>query len=235
MNQRSVNTIAGALVLASLIIGYFAFHTAITHKEYERTVATKGLAEREVPADVVVWPIQFSESSNSLDGIYGSLEKNTATIVAFLKEGGLTDEEISVGTPSINDKAMWSYGGDNKPTYRYSANQTITVYSEKVDQVRELMSNTVELGKKGVLLSGESQRMAQYMYTRLNEIKPEMIEEATKNAREVGEKFAEDSNSELGKIKTASQGLFSIAPRDANTPHIKKVRVVSTVVFYLSD
>ena len=92
------------------------------------------------------------------------------------------------------------------------------------------------LGKKGVVLAGNDfQNRTEYLFKRLNEIKPAMIEEATRNAREVAEKFAKDSNSRLGKIKQARQGQFSISDRDKNNPHIKKVRVVSTIEYYLAD
>ena len=98
------------------------------------------------------------------------------------------------------------------------------------------MGSLSKLGKRGIVFTGGNyQNQIEYLFTRLNEIKPEMIEEATQNARQVAHKFATDSQSKLGKIKTASQGQFSINPRDKNTPHIKKIRVVSTVAYYLSD
>ncbi len=102
--------------------------------------------------------------------------------------------------------------------------------------MRSLMKRMGELGKQGIVFSAQDyQNQVQYLFTRLNEVKPEMIQEATKKAREVALKFAEDSNSQLGKIKRASQGRFSISPRDSNNPHIKKIRVVSTIEYYLSD
>ena len=114
--------------------------------------------------------------------------------------------------------------------------QTVTVYSTNIDAVRAVMSLLSELGKQGIVFSGGGyQYQTEYLFTRLNEVKPEMIEEATRKAREVAEKFATDSQSTLGKIKKASQGQFSINARDKNNPHIKKVRVVSTVQYYLSD
>ena len=116
------------------------------------------------------------------------------------------------------------------------ATQAVTVYSANVAAVRSIMSSLSELGKQGIVISGnEYQNQTEYLFSRLNEIKPGMIEEATRNAREVARKFAEDSQSRLGKIKRASQGQFSIAPRDTNNPHIKNVRVVSTVEYYLAD
>ena len=114
--------------------------------------------------------------------------------------------------------------------------QTVTVYSTDVEGVRKVMGRLVDLGKQGIALTGgDYQNQTEYLFTRLNEVKPKMIEEATTKAREVAEKFAADSRSRLGKIKQARQGQFSIAERDKNNPHIKKVRVVSTIEYYLSD
>ena len=112
----------------------------------------------------------------------------------------------------------------------------MTVYSNDIDAVRSVMGALSELGKKGIVFTGSGyDSQTEYLFTRLNEVKPEMIEEATRNARHVAEKFAADSDSQLGKIKRASQVQFSIYARDRNNPHIKKVRVVATVQYYLSD
>jgi len=110
------------------------------------------------------------------------------------------------------------------------------VYSSNIEAVRMVMNKLSELGKQGIVFTGGGyQYQTEYIFTRLNEVKPEMIEEATRKAREVADKFANDSKSTLGKIKRASQGQFSISARDKNNPHIKRVRVVSTVEYYLSD
>ena len=105
-----------------------------------------------------------------------------------------------------------------------------------MDLIRKLISSQGELLKQGVAItSGDYRYNVQYEYTGLNKIKPQMIEEATKNARQAAEKFAEDSDSKLGKIRKANQGQFSITDRDANTPYIKKVRVVTTIDYSLED
>ncbi len=236
------NTNRNYLILGlSIFLGLVAFgfllnRGVINFKEYERTVTVKGLAEEEHLADIVIWPIQFSEASNQLEDIYTSLESSAAKVEAFLVNQGISQDEISVAAPLVTDKSAQRYGGQNEAQFRYVATQTVTVYSEKVEKVRGVMDQLSELGKQGVTLTGdEYQVQTEYLYTSLNNIKPQMIEKATKEARAVAEKFAEDSNSELGKIKTAYQGQFSISPRDKNNPHIKKVRVVSTIVYYLSD
>lgn len=225
-----------AIVVGLAVLGYFFRDAAISFKEFERTVTVKGLAEQEQPADVVIWPIQYTEAGNSLDGTYTALENSAEKVKAFLIDQGINESEISFSTPVLTDRSAQRYGGNENPEFRYISSQTATLYSEDVDRVRDVMSRLVELGKQGVTLSGdEYQIRPEFLFNSLNDIKPEMIEQATKEARQVAEKFAEDSNSKLGKIKTASQGQFSISPRDNNTPHIKNIRVVSTIVYYLSD
>lgn len=225
-----------AIVVGLAVLGYFFRDAAISFKEFERTVTVKGLAEQEQPADVVIWPIQYTEAGNTLDGTYTALENSTEKVKNFLIGQGIKENEISFSTPVLTDKSAQRYGGNENSEFRFISSQTATLYSEDVDRIRDVMSRLVELGKQGVTLSGdEYQVRPEFLFNSLNEIKPEMIEQATMEARQVAEKFAEDSNSKLGKIKTASQGQFSISPRDNNTPHIKNIRVVSTIVYYLSD
>jgi len=236
-HSKSSAFILGAFIFFGLAaLGYLLNNAAIKFKEYERTVTAKGLSEREYEADIVIWPIQFVESSNDLEQLYSSMESTTIKIKNYLQSKGISPDEITLSSPSITDKSAQNYGNASKPEFRYTALQTVTVYSKNVKGVREIMSSLSELGKKGIVFTGGNyQTQTEYGFNRLNEIKPEMIEEATKNAREVAEKFAADSQSRLGKIKRASQGQFTITPRDKNNPHIKKIRVVSTVAYYLSD
>jgi len=217
-------------------LGYLLGGAAIEYKQYERSVTVKGLSEREYKSDIVIWPIQFTAAGNDIGSLYSSIEENTLKIKKFLEENGISSEEITFASPAITDKSAQQYGSNNKPAFRYAAIQTVTVYSKNIDAVRSVMSSLSELGKKGIVFTGGNyQSKTEYIFTRLNEIKPEMIEEATRKAREVAQKFATDSKSKLGKIKKASQGQFSINARDNNNPHIKKIRVVSTVEYYLSD
>ena len=227
----------GLFVCAGLLgLGYVLGSSAIQFKEYERTVTVKGLSEREVDADIVIWPIQFTEASKELGALYVALDASTGKIKTFLQANGIAAEDITVSAPAITDKSAQQYGNNGAAAFRYAAQQTVTVYSKQIAAVREVMSKLSELGKQGVVITrGDYQAQTEYLFTGLNTVKPEMIEEATKQAREVAMKFAEDSQSTLGKIKRASQGQFTITPRDNNNPHIKKVRVVSTVEYYLSD
>ncbi len=227
----------GFFVFAGLLVmGYLLADAAVSVKEYERTVTAKGLSEREVPADVVIWPIRFTVAGNDLTELYDAIDANTAEIFAFLESNGLSQSAMSTGAPAITDKLAQQYGNQGRAEFRYSAVQTVTVYSNDVERVRALSARLSDLGKRGIVFSGGNYGdQTEYLVTRLNDLKPEMIEEATRKAREVAEKFAEDSRSVLGKIRRARQGQFSVSPRDKNNPHIKKVRVVSTVEYYLSD
>ena len=240
MNDRG--SVAAAFVLGALLgagllgLGWFVTQGFVDFKARERTVTVKGLSEREVPADVAIWPIRFSEAGDDLVALYASVEKNNARVVEFLRSRGFTDAEISAAAPAIVDREAQGYGRDQGPRFRYTATSSLTVYSTQVDKVRAAMNDLVELGKQGLALSGQDyEARTQFLFTRLNELKPAMIEEATRNAREVASRFAKDSESTLGKIRSASQGQFSIEDRDSNTPYVKKVRVVSTVEYYLSD
>ncbi|MDC7228092.1 MAG: SIMPL domain-containing protein [Spirochaetales bacterium] len=230
---------SAAIIGASIIIGLSALglisgNAALKYKSFERTVTVKGLSEREYPADIVIWPVQFSEAGNDAAQLYVSIEEKSRMIKSFLIDKGLSADEISISPPSIVDKSAREYGDTSTALFRYTSTQTVTVYSDKIEVAREAMNSLSELGRRGIVFTGSSYQ-TEYIFNRLNMVKPEMIEEATANARMSAVKFAEDSNSKLGKIKTASQGQFSIYSRDKNNPHIKKVRVVSTVEYYLSD
>ena len=205
-----------ALLAIGLIVAGWMLRSGIVHfKDSERVVSVKGLSEKEVKADRVIWP----------------LETSNAKIVDFLKSNGITDDEITIAPAEIIDMDAERYGPQSVK-YRYNVTSVLTVTTDKVDLVVKLMSRQSDLLKQGVAITG-----GDYLYTStaLNEIKPKMIEEATENARIAGEKFAHDSKSKLGKIKFANQGQFSISDRDANTPYIKTVRVVTSVDYYLKD
>lgn len=237
LESKQNSLVLGVFIFLGLTsLGYLLGNSAIKFKEYERTVTVKGLSEKEFGADIVIWPIQFTAAGNNLEELYEAIDGNTTKISEFLAGKGVDKKEISFTTPSITDKSAQQYGNQAKAEFRYTAIQTVTVYSSDIDSVRKVMGELSELGKQGIVFTGGNyQSQTEYLFARLNEIKPEMIEEATRKAREVAEKFASDSKSTLGKIRKATQGQFSITARDKNNPHIKKVRVVSTVEYYLSD
>lgn len=237
MDTRSVTA---SVILAVGIAGGFALLGSNISSGIEsfvnrdRIVTVKGLSERQVKADRVIWPVGFRELGDDLQDVYGRIEKRKDQVVAFLKEAGLTDAEIEVASPQVTDAQAEMYA-NQKSRYRYSMTQTVTVSSDKVDLVRDLLVRQSDLIKAGVTLVGDCSWRTSFQFTGLNTVKPAMIEEATKNARASAEKFAQDSGSSLGKIRRANQGQFSITDRDSNTPYIKSVRVVTTVEYFLKD
>lgn len=235
-STKNTLIISISLIISFAIVSIIGSNAVLEHKSMERSVTVKGLSEREYLADTVIWPIQFTAASNDLSEIYETMEASNKKVIAFLREKGIEPDEISSSAPSITDKSAQRYGSSQPAEFRYTATQAITVYSSNVEQVRSVMGDLADLGKEGIVLSSDDyQAQPEYLFTRLNEVKPEMIEEATKKAREVAEKFAIDSNSQLGKIKQARQGQFSISARDRHNPHLKNIRVVSTIEYYLSD
>lgn len=224
-----------AIMVGLIVLGAMLPKAVNEYRSYDRTVNVKGLCEKEVAADKVIWPLMYKVMGDNSQLIYDQTDRNTEAIVEFLKSGGIGDDEITVSVPVISDKYANEYGNNDR-AYRYIATNVVTVCTAKVDEVLSLMSRQSELLKKGIVIAANSwENRVEFKYEGLNEIKPLMIEEATKNAREAAEKFAKDSHSRLGKIKTASQGTITIEDRDSNTPHIKKVRVVSSVTYYLKN
>lgn len=201
----------------------------------DRVVTVKGLAEKEVNADKVTWPIQTKELGNDLPQLYEKINVTTAKIKAFLKQQGVRDSEISVNAPVVIDlnADQWN---NNERKFRYNITSTITVTSSQVKLVRGIIARQGELLKQGVaVVDGGYDSKVQYEYVSFKDMKPAMMQEAIKNAERTARQFAENSNSNLGKIVKADQGQFSIDDRDATTPYIKKVRVVTTVTYSLRD
>ena len=200
----------------------------------ERFVTVKGLSEREVPADLALWPVVFTVTGNDLSQTQTQVEKDAGEIRAYLSRFGFGDDEMSLSAPRVSDQWAQSYGNQRPPS-RYLVESTLTLRSGKIDLVSKAIQQSGDLVRQGVTVIRSYEYSTQYLFTKLNEIKPEMIAEATKDARHAAEKFAEDSGSQVGGIRRAEQGYFSIEDRDAYSPEIKKIRVVTTVDYFLVD
>ena len=226
---------AALIAVGLMVLGFFIRSGINKFTDNDRVVNVKGLAEMEVQANKVTWPLVYKELGNDLPSLYNNISKTNNTIIVFLKKNGITEQEISINAPEIIDMQAERYNNNSTP-FRYNVTSVITVTSNHVEKIRKLISEQSELLKQGIAVTGGDYRYnIQYDYTDLNKIKPQMIEEATKNARAGAEKFAKDSDSKLGKIKKAYQGQFSITDRDANTPYIKNVRIVTTLDYFLED
>ena len=216
-------------------LGYFFKTAFIESKNLERTVIVKGLSEKEVLSNIVIMPIKLTRTSNNLESLIIDIDNDTNKVIKFLKDNGLKDEDITLGAISIVDK-MANEFSNQEFSIRYLATKVINIYSSEIEKVRALSGKLSELSQAGILFKTDDyDSKIEYVYTKLNDIKPSMIEEATSNARAVAQKFAHDSNSKLGKIKKATQGQFEVISRDKNSEHIKNIRIVSTVEYYLID
>ena len=228
--------VAACVIGFAIIVMGFALRSGIVaFKDMDRSVTVKGLAEREVKADKVTWPLMYKELGNDPAEMYDLLTQKNKKVLAFLKSAGIKESDISVNPPVISDRQADNYSNEIM-NYRYKATSVITVTSTEVDKVRTLMRRQSELMKQGIALVSEEygSNSVVYEFTGLNKVKPDMIEEATKNARKTAQKFADDSGSSLGEIRNAQQGQFSIEDRDANTPYIKRLRVVNTVEYSIN-
>lgn len=234
-NHTSSAIILGVLLaLGMLLAGMQLKRAVIAWKQADRIVTVKGLAERDVKVDLVLWPVSFTVGAPTLDGLHDALQESEAKISAFLLRHGFTDDELNAVPPTVTDR--WEhFFGDNKPEDRYTAEGVVLLRTERVDDVKAAMPKIDELVKEDVLLGRSWEHRPQFIFTSLNDIKPEMIAEATQEARKAAQQFAEDSGSRVGKIRSAQQGYFTIEDLDSYTPDIKRVRVVTTIEYTLLD
>jgi len=228
-----------SLVLVALLVaaglalaGWFAAQGMARLKTQDRYVTVKGSAERIVDADLVVWPLPHSVGGNDLAQVQRALDANTAAIREFFLQAGFKPEEIVVSPPRLEDRWAYAYG-DNRPLERYRYGNTVSLRTGDVAKALAALRRSGELVGRGVMIGEGSQ--PEFDYTRLNDIKPALIAEATANARESAEQFAKDSGSRLGGIRSANQGVVTISDRDQGSPQVKKVRVVTTVEYFLKD
>ncbi len=226
--------LAIGILCAGFFPGYYYYHSKFNNN----TVTVKGLAEQEVVSDLAIWKIKFVATGNDLVATKTDIEKQTAAIVSFLKDNGFEDGEIESGQLETHDIMADAYRSEPVNT-RFILTKTMFLRSTKVTDVASAFAKTGELINQGVVFDSEYMFPISYIFTGLNEIKPQMLEQATKNAHEAALEFAKSSKSHVGKIHKANQGVFSILPRDetnasdASQQINKKVRVVSTVEYYL--
>jgi hypothetical protein len=235
MSSLRISPILAALLIALGLTaaGYFIGQGIGDRNAGRRTISVKGLSEREVPASVATWTIGYSVNGNELGEINKKLAENTKAVLAFLKEAGFAETDMAVQPPSLQDTSMEQREKDvPPPPERYKAYQSVLLRTSKVDLIKPALASASNLMVSGVLLSGKSEPT--YIFNELNNIKPEMIQEATKNARIAADQFSRDSQTTLGKLRNASQGWFQVENRDAATPERKVVRVVVDVEYEIN-
>jgi hypothetical protein len=228
--KRPLSTLSAIIIAVGLFSLGLEIKAGIDNMAFkDRAVSVRGLSERIVDANSVIWPVNYSLTGNDLADLYDQCNKKNEILLSFLTSNGISRGEISINPPAVDDLTTHIYS-DNRADFKYKLTSSMTVITTKVDFVRELLNRQGELLVKGIAFNNS---YITYDFTKLNDIKPEMIAEATKNARKAADQFAADSNSKIGNIKSAEQGYFSIEDKDDSTPYIKKIRVVTNVVYYL--
>ncbi|ABC62338.1 SIMPL domain-containing protein [Erythrobacter litoralis] len=228
LTKRWLST--AAVVSIGLIAGgYLLGDGLLRAKEADRSVTVRGLAERDVTADLATWTISYASSSTDLAGAQAKVRRDTENIRAFFKDLGFPEDALQ---PTGANVSSYTENGVTK----YTVRQRLALRSDDIALAQKAVSRQFDLVSTGVFLE-EGSGMS-YSFTKLNEIKPEMVAEATRDARAAAEQFAEDSGTEVGAIREATQGYFTIEARDgeaggwgvADSP-FKKVRVVTTINF----
>ena len=226
------------IALGLLFVGFFPGYYYYKSKFNYNAVTVKGLAEQDVEANLAIWEIKYVATGHDLVETKNNLENQTIAVINFLHENGFSDSEIELGGTDTNDLMANPYRGNDAITSRFIITKSITVRSNQVHNVAETYTRAGDLINSGVVFENRYDSPVSYIFTKLNDIKPQMLELATKNARQAALEFAKSSDSRVGKIHSANQGVFSILPRDnANAPESqqinKKVRVVATVEYFL--
>ncbi len=242
-------TAASLILAAGITIAGLAVAVGVSNvKSSDRYVTVKGVSEREVRADVAIWPLHVVGADNDLSAAQAKLTRSIAGVRQFLARQGIDTIQVELTGFGVSDALAQQYGGDRTPTNRFVVRQTLLVRSSAPEQVRTASQRIGELASIGVVVSsgaggeyGGQGGGPTFLFTQLNALKPAMIAEATARAREAAEQFARDSRSDLGGIRKANQGVFEIVGRE-QAPGVmsegqvaKLVRVVSTVEYFLRD
>ncbi len=222
--------VAGIVAFGLLLLGLCLKGGIDNFTNKDRRVTVKGLAEREVDADKVVWTLTLEESADELNPMFTRLNQQVDVIKNFLKEKGIDGKgDVQVTTFSVNDN-LSNVWGDEKPRFHYTVRRSVVVSSNDTHFISDLRTQTDELIDRGIIVESDN---AEYEYTQFQKLKPEMMADAIANAETTAKQFAENSHSKINKIVEAGQGEFSID--DADIPYKKKVRVVSTITYSLKD
>lgn len=242
-------TLGVGLVLAGWVMGAQIKATKLS----DRYVTVKGLVERTVKSDTGIWNVQFKEAGNDLPEVFAKSEQDKAAILNFFGQQGFAAADVSMGQIQVTDTQANEYNA-NRGANRYIVQQTVTLTTHDVDKLARAGEKTAQLVQAGIILSGNQYGGGSgiaYKWTGLNAIKPDMITEATRNARASADRFAADSGSHVGAIRSANQGVFSIAAAgpavgsaggdeggagvglSADSTIMKQVRIVTTVDYYL--
>ncbi len=234
ITTRSFAVLGALLALGLAIFGQQIGAAVKRGREFDRYFTVRGLSEREVKATYVIWPLRYAVAAEELPALREEMDKAKAIIGQFLEENHIPATECSLGLPSIQDRAGERRERDQIQLPRYTATMTLVVRSRQVDVVKQAIQKSDALVALGLPLHvSEYDHRIEFGFDALNTLKPAMIEEATANARAAAEKFAQDSQAKVGRIRKATQGVVEIEDRDIASPERKTVRVVTTIEFFI--
>ncbi len=231
MTTRPFLALGICLALGLAVFGAEVGRAVKLGREFDRFLSVRGLSEREEKATLAIWPIHFSVADEDLNSLREKMESDRQIVLAFLKDHGIDSKEITFGLPSVIDRLDERIRTGASTLARYRGTVTLVVRSPNVDTVKKAIQEADVMLTKGVTMD-EGERI-EFIFNAVNEVKPGMIKEATANARTAAEKFALDSRATVGRIRRAAQGVVEIEDRDAASPEWKRIRVVTTVDFFL--
>lgn len=235
LGHRNILLIAAALLALGVVVGGYLLGDGLRRARMaDRAVTVRGLSERDVTADLATWTITFTETGSELEPVRQAAEADAATVVNFFRQAGFAADQINDSAVSVN-QFYDNDRGSNVVTVR----RQIQLRTTDVARARQTHARQAELIRAGVAIEDGSAMV--YNFTKLNDVKPEMIAQATQDARRGAEQFARDSGTSVAGIRAATQGYFSITARDGDESEgsgrdspLQKVRVVTTIEFYLN-
>ncbi|KKB13368.1 hypothetical protein VE25_02630 [Devosia geojensis] len=239
-----IAAVLGAILLAAgiALAGWFVGTSIVESRAPLRVVTVKGLSERDVEANLGFWPIRFVATGATLEAARAGLEQSEAAVYAFLTERGFAEEEIQVQNVLVEDRAAGYNAGSTPDEFRFVLTEDMLVTTDRVRDLADASRSVADLLRQGVVFSSDAYTAgASFVFTGINDLKSEMLTEATQRARETAEQFARESGAVVGDIQNANQGVFEILPaveipNDRPEKQIaKKVRVVTTITYSLVD
>lgn len=233
-NRNIVLVVSAALLAVGMVAGGYLLGDGLTRAhEAERAVTVKGLAEKDVTADLATWTIAYTATGFDLPTVRAEIDESSKALNDYFRSLGFQADELRPVGAGVN---QYINNGVNTITIT----QRMQLRTTDIAKAQRAVAGQFDLVRRGVTMQEGSNMV--YSFTKLNDLKPDMVAQATRDARKAAEQFAKDSGTGVGSIKSASQGYFSIEPRDgdqaqggygaSDTPY-KKVRVVTTVEFYL--
>ncbi len=211
-----------------IALAIFSIVFLVAAKDFSKQgsyVEVKGLSEKIIKSDTAIWSLSFEVKSNNIDMLYSDIEKNITTIKKFLADKGFEATEVNVAPVNIYQDTY------RDASFRYNSTNQVSVYTKKVDLAKSASNETLLLVKNGVVLN---QNSISFEFSDLNSIKPDMLAEAIKNARETASQFAKNAGASVGSVTRGNQGVFDITEKDPGSPEYKKIRLVSTLRFLLN-